>query len=141
MDLNLQQISSSQDPTEICSVIQDVITKHLDKQVPLKKIQTTTKVPAFTTPTTRELISERYKLLEIAKQMDNQTSWRQYRNIRNRAHKSLASDKKQYTKINSVMKTKTKISGIQQNHFLDGRPKQLHKSSLTEELPKPPQMK
>ena len=90
----LKDVSQLTDPSEICLAIQETINKYLEEQAPVRKIQISNKFPNFTSQETRELINQRDVALEDAKEKDDPESWRLFRNLRNRVHKGLSSDKK-----------------------------------------------
>ena len=97
-DQRLKDVSHISDPSEICLAIQETINEHLENQAPLRKIQISSKFPNFTSQETRELINKRDSALEDAKIKDDPESWRLFRNLRNRVHKALSSDKKKEIK-------------------------------------------
>ena len=97
-DTQLTLASQSEDPTEICQALQSAINKYMDEQAPLKKIQISNKVPKFTTESTRNIINARDEALEKAKVTQNEDDWRFFRNLKNRVHRELSKDKKNYVK-------------------------------------------
>ena len=84
------------DPSAICNTIQQTVQYHLDQQIPIRKIQITKKIPVFTTQSTRKLLIERDEALNEVKETNDPEAWRNFKNLRNRCHKSLTKDKKQY---------------------------------------------
>ena len=95
-DIDLDQANFSNDPSEICEILQSSINYHLNAMAPIRKIQLKAKYPAFTSTETRKLIDDRDTAYRAARWMDDQDQWRCYRNLRNRVHKELKKDKKNH---------------------------------------------
>ena len=96
-DPDLKEISNLTDPNQICCTLQDKINLYLDQQAPTRKLQLSNKVPKFSTSETRKLIKLRDVTLEKAKQTQDIEDWRQFRNLKNRVHRELSNDKKNFT--------------------------------------------
>ena len=94
--IDLDQSTYMDNPHEICHTIQSSINYHMDNMAPLRKIQLSSKYPAFTSPETRDLITERDAVYKSARRTDDQDLWRQYRHISYQVHTKLKNDKKDY---------------------------------------------
>ena len=93
-DQELNEVSNMTDPSEICELIQTKINRYLEEQAPMRKIQISSKLPKFSTQTTRDLINNRDEALDKAKVTDMEDDWRLYRNLKNCVLKALNIDKK-----------------------------------------------
>ena len=95
-DPDLAATSQMTDPNVICCTIQDSINHYLDEQAPVRKIQISTKIPKFSTKETKNLIKNRDLALKNAKMTQKTDDWRLYKNLKNRVHRELKNDKKNF---------------------------------------------
>ena len=120
IDPDLEQAATMKDPHDICQTIQDCINYQLDSMAPQKKIQLKSKFPAFASPESRLLITERDEQYKVARETDDQDVWRLFKNLRNRVHRSLKNDKKITSKKNSTTTTNRATNGTPLKTFSAG---------------------
>ena len=97
-DPRIQQAAIDDNSERIATNIIEAINEALDKQQEVKKIQINTKVPTFCTPETVQLIKDKEKALEKAKQTKSIDDIRKFKHIKNQVHKEIKNDKKQNQK-------------------------------------------
>ena len=98
-DIRLITAAMSNSPDEISELIKLSITEHIDAQAPMKRIQLQNETTTFATKTTQELIKKKETLQKILADItDDPENAREYKHLRNKAHKELSKDKANITK-------------------------------------------
>ena len=92
-DQRLYQAATTGTSTEIAANIINTITQHLDNQQKVRKVQCKTKTPGFITPETRDIIKRKQQALTRAKTTKSMEDTREFRHLRNLAHKLIKKDK------------------------------------------------
>ena len=106
-DPRLSLAELSDNPNTIADNLIALINQHLDRQQPIKRIQTSKKLPPFATQETKNEILKRDNALKKSRLTQNDDDIRQYKNSRNRVHKMLSKDKK--------LSIKNKIEQVKNN--------------------------
>ena len=94
-DSRLQTTETSTDPQEITTLLTQMIEEIISKQAPIQRIQTNLKILPFITKDTMEVIKQRDQALkDIKLNKNNIDNIRNYKTLRNRAHKLITHDRK-----------------------------------------------
>ena len=106
-DPKLSLAEQSDNPDVIAESLITAINFHLNSQQPIKRVQTSKKLPKFASPETILEINKRDQALKRSSVTKNEEDIRQYKNSRNRVHKMLSKDKK--------IEIKTKLENAKNN--------------------------
>ena len=100
IDTRISRATISQNPDEISVLIVQAISEHLDNQAPVRRLQLKRRKTTFAKPETIQLIKQRDQAMQLAKATEDDEDIRNFKNLRNRAHKQLARDKTTKNKDN-----------------------------------------
>ena len=90
---NIQLATTCTDANMICELLIRGIRNKMDKHCPEKRIQVNNKIPNFLSKETREIMKKRDEAMTTSKTTGKIEDVREFRTLRNRAHKMIKTDK------------------------------------------------